>query len=94
MSGNAVCYDVPTGKQLWQERLKGTYTASLLAAGGLVYFLNEDGNTVVVRAGATFDIMATNNAGAKAGEIFRASPVPDKGRIFLRSNTTLYCIEK
>ena len=42
MEGIATCYDIGNGKILWTERLPqpGAYTASPIAANGLVYFLN------------------------------------------------------
>lgn len=94
MEGTGLCYDVPTGKELWQEKIEGRYTASLLAAGGLVYFLNESGKTLVIRPGDKLDIVAFNDVGAKEGEIFRASPVPSQGQFFIRSDRAIYCVGK
>ena len=40
------------GKQLWKERIRGkAFTASPIAAGGLVYFQNEAGETIVIEPG-------------------------------------------
>ena len=92
MKGILTCYDVTSGKELWKDRLTdATITAAPMAAEGRIYFIDEKGVTRVVRPGPEFEILATNSLGGQ-GEIFRASPAPYRGRIFIRSNTTLYCI--
>jgi outer membrane protein assembly factor BamB len=92
MNGILTCYDATTGKELWKERIGEHFSASPLAAGGLVYFQNESGETVVVRPGPQLDIVARNTVGAGSDELFRASPTPSEGQLFLRSDRFLYCI--
>lgn len=92
MTGITTCYHSTTGKVLWKDRLQeGRYTASPIAAAGLVYFLNEAGVTSVVEPGPTFKLVAENSLPAKS-EIFRASLAPSNGQIFARSQTHLYCV--
>jgi outer membrane protein assembly factor BamB len=93
MEGVTTCYDGITGKVFWKERLRGSFTASPIAAGGLVYFLSEAGTTSVLEPGPTFKLVAENSLGA-SGEIFRASLSASNGQIFARSQTHLYCIGK
>ncbi|MBM3996110.1 MAG: hypothetical protein FJ303_18465 [Planctomycetes bacterium] len=94
MTGIATCYDADNGKVIWKDRLPdGQYTASPFAAGGLVYFINEAGKTIVVEPGPKLKVVATNVLNTK-GEIFRASLTPAHGRIYARSQTHLYCIGK
>ena len=94
MDGVITCYHSGTGKILWRDPLRGgTFTASPIAAGGLVYFLNEAGETSVIEPGPTFKRIAENSLGA-SGELFRASLTPANGQIFARSQTHLYCIGK
>lgn len=83
----AHCYEAATGKILWKEPM-GLHHASPVTANGLVYFLNDDGVAHVVRAGATFDLVARNELGEKT----YASPALSRGQIFLRSFQHLYCI--
>ncbi len=92
MEGIGVCYDVPTGKEHWTERLDGQYSASPMTAGGLVYLQNEAGTTLVIKPGKVLDIVARNHMKPAEGEIFRSSLVPSEGQIFCRSNRALYCI--
>ncbi len=50
-NGIASCYLADTGERLWKERLKRRYSASLVTAGGLAYFLSDDGECTVVKPG-------------------------------------------
>jgi outer membrane protein assembly factor BamB len=89
-NGIASCFDAPSGERLWMERLGPHFSASLVTAGGLVYFLADDGTTTVVRPGEKLDVVATN----KLGEFCFASPAISDGQIFLRSEKSLFCIGK
>jgi outer membrane protein assembly factor BamB len=94
MGGICTCYDNTTGKIVWRERLhEGRYTASPIAAAGLVYFLSESGVTTVIEPGPTFKVVAENALPVQR-EMFRASLAPSQGQIFARSQTHLYCIGK
>jgi outer membrane protein assembly factor BamB len=95
MQGVVTCYDKATGKILYKgERLRGReFTASPIAAGGLVYFLDDSGVTSVIEPGRDFKLIAENSLGTK-DETFRASLTPAHGQIFARSQTHLYCIGK
>lgn len=93
MDGVTTCYHSGTGKIQWKERLRGAFTASPIAAGGLVYFMSEAGETSVIEPGPTFKLVAENSLGA-SGEMFRACLTPCNGQIFARSQTQLYCIGK
>ena len=92
MTGLVTCYDSASGKILWKERLlEDVYSASPIAANGLVYFLSENGNTSVLEPGNQFKLVAENSLNA-SGEIFRASLTPSEGQIFARSHSHLFCI--
>jgi hypothetical protein len=88
--GIASCFDARSGKRLWMERIGKHYSASLVSAGGLVYFLSDDGVMTVVRPGRTFEPLAQN----ELGEYCYASPAISEGQIFLRAERNLYCIGK
>ena len=91
MAGLATCYDAPTGKVLWSDRLKGSFSSSPVAAGGRVFFQNEAGDTTVIEPGPELSVVASNTLGAK-GEVFRASLIPCGGQWFTRSDKAAYCI--
>jgi outer membrane protein assembly factor BamB len=88
-SGIAFCFDAKTGEILWQERV-GEQHASLVAANGLVYFLNDRGTMHVVRAGPQYQLVAEN----EIGEATFASPALSDGQIFLRTDAHMICIGK
>jgi outer membrane protein assembly factor BamB len=81
------CYEAATGNILWKEPI-GLHHASPVAVNGLLYFLNDDGVTHVVRAGPKYELVARNEIGEKA----YASPAVSDGQLFLRSFNHLYCI--
>ncbi len=87
--GTVNCYQAATGKRLWKERLGRQYSASLVSVGKLVYLLDEQGTTKIIRPGNELELVATN----RLGEPCRASPAVSQGRIYLRAIEHLYCIE-
>ena len=87
-SGMVTCLEAGTGRILWQERLEGTFGASPVLAAGRIYCLAEDGTTVVIAAGREFKSLARNPLQGPC----KASPALSNGRIFLRSQTSLYCL--
>lgn len=83
----AFCFEAATGTVLWHEKI-GLHHASPVSANGLVYFLNDDGVTHVVKAGPKFELVASNELGEKT----YASPAISGGQIFFRGFRNLYCI--
>jgi outer membrane protein assembly factor BamB len=92
MDGVFTCYSAADGHEYWKSRLEGKYSGSPFAASGLVYFLNEDGKTFVIKPGPKLEVVAENSLPANKDEIFRASLTPCDGQLFARSTTVLYCI--
>jgi outer membrane protein assembly factor BamB len=87
-AGMASCLDARTGEVHWQERLGGTYSASPLYADGKLYFLSEQGTTVVLAAGKKFKVLARNVLDERS----LASPAAADGALFLRTEKHLYRI--
>lgn len=94
MTGIMTCYSAADGHIYWKQRLEGKYSGSPIAAGGLVYILNEAGKTTVIKPGPKLEIVAENQLTAHSAEIFRATPTPSQGELLIRSTTKLYCIAK
>lgn len=86
--GIASCVDAKTGKVHWQERVGGNYSASPLYADGKVYFQNEEGIGVVVKAGREFQKLASNDLGERT----LASYAADDDTFFIRTEQHLYKI--
>ena len=88
--GVATCWDAKTGDVIWNERVGGNYSASPLLAEGRLYCFSEEGKTVVLAAGRTFQKLAENTL----GDGFMASPAVTGNTFILRSRTALYRIGK
>jgi outer membrane protein assembly factor BamB len=85
-------FDPKTGAVLKQARLQGAlggYSASPIAADGKIYLANEDGKTVVLKAGAQWEILSVGEF--EAG--IKATPAITGGRIYLRTHAALYCFD-
>jgi len=89
-SGVAHCYDGATGKVIWKQRIGGNHSASPVSADGKIYFLSEQGETTIVKAGDKFEELAKN----PLGEHCQASLAISQGQIFIRTDKHLFCIGK
>jgi hypothetical protein len=85
-AGTAFCYEAATGKVLWQEKL-GRHHASPVRVGGLVFFINDNGQVNLIKPGREFECVATY----ELGESCYASPAISDGRVFLRGFRNLFC---
>ena len=88
--GIATCADAKTGAVHWRERLNGGFSASPVAAEGRVYFQNETGVGYVVKAGTTYELLATNDIGEKT----LASYGVVDGALFIRGEKMLWKVRK
>ncbi len=83
--------DAKTGNRVWQERTGGVFTASPVAAHGKIYLLSEDGQTIVLAAGAggaSPRVLARNRLNARQ----LASPAISGGRIFIRTDDSVIAV--
>jgi outer membrane protein assembly factor BamB len=87
-NGIAQCLKADSGEVKWQERLGGSYYASPVYADGKIYFLSEQGETVVIAAEPRFKVTARNSL----RETCRASLAVSNKHLFIRSEKHLYCI--
>ena len=86
--GGVTVVDAKTGARVWQQRIDGIFSASPVAGDGKVYFASETGETIVLRAGRTPEVIARNDVGAR----LMASPAISNGQIFLRSDDQLFAV--
>ena len=80
--GVITCVDAKTGERVWRERLGGVYTASPVAGDGKIYLLGESGETIVLQAGRTPEVLARNRI---RGRVL-ASPAISQGQLFIRTD--------
>jgi outer membrane protein assembly factor BamB len=92
MASIVTCLDAMTGQNVWQGRLgvarREGFSASPVAVGGKLFFTNDDGETFVIRPGATFDLLHVN----RIGEGTLASPALVDGRWYFRTDRSLVAI--
>jgi outer membrane protein assembly factor BamB len=84
-------YDLSSGADVYRERLNhqgSGFSASPVAADGRIYLSSEDGEVFVVRAGPTFEILATN----VMGEPLMATPALADGTMYIRGQHHLFAV--
>jgi outer membrane protein assembly factor BamB len=84
--GIASCLDAKTGATHWVQRLGGAFSASPVFADGRIYFLSEEGTSIVLAPGKEFRKLAESTLD---GAIL-ASMAVSEGSIFIRTNSHLY----
>jgi outer membrane protein assembly factor BamB len=92
MASIVTCLDATTGESVWQGRL-GTarregFSASPVGVDGKVFFTSDDGETFVLAAGPTFNLLHVNQLGART----LASPALVDGRWYFRTDRHLLAV--
>ena len=92
MASIVTSFEATSGRVMWQGRLgvaqREGFSASPVAVDGKVFFTNDDGETFVLRAGPTFQLMHVNNIGERT----LASPALVDGRWYIRTDQHLFAI--
>jgi outer membrane protein assembly factor BamB len=92
--GLAACYDAHTGRQHYRkQRLPEgrAFTASPWAYNGLVFCVNEYGETFVLRAGPRFELLQRNLLAED--DMVMATPAIAGDRLLIRTDRRLYCLQ-
>ena len=94
MGSIALCWELKTGKPVWEERITGTGAdsdswSSPVLVGDRIFQLNHSGDTVVFRASPKFEKIGINSLG---GERSNSSLAVSNGNIFIRTHQHLWCI--
>jgi hypothetical protein len=86
------CYQGQTGKLIYEKQQLAkdakAFTASPWANDGKLFFLSEDGDTFVVKAGPEFKVLGRN----ALDEMCMATPATLRGSIIIRTLNKLYRI--
>ena len=89
-NGIASCLNAKTGEQHWQNRIGGNYSASLLFADSRIYFLNENGKSIVIEPSSEeYRELAMNEL---PGRTLASIAAADES-LFLRSDSAVYRIQ-
>jgi outer membrane protein assembly factor BamB len=87
--GRLSCLDARTGEVYYEGgRLGGSFMASPVAVNGHLLLMSQEGDTYVVKAGRTFEVVGQNPLGEPIG----ASAAVAGGRIYVRGETHLFAI--
>ncbi len=89
-TGIATCVEAKTGNIVWQQRVGGEYSASPVYADGKIWLFSEEGKTIVIKPGRSYEKVSENNL----DDGFLASPAIAGKAFYLRTRTHLYRIEK
>ena len=93
-NGVLLVLDAKTGEKKYQERLlenaASAFTSSPVANDGRVYIASEDGQMIVLKAGDTFQRIATNDMGASV----LATPAISEGRMLVRTQNQVIALGK
>ncbi|MDB2673431.1 PQQ-like beta-propeller repeat protein [Akkermansiaceae bacterium] len=87
--------DPKTGEDIYgKNRLPGStgFTASPWAYQGMIFCLNEDGGTNVIKAGKEFSLMHTNQLGED--DMGMATPAIAGKSLIIRTSARIYCVRK
>ena len=82
--GRLTCYEAKTGERVYRARIGGggrAFTASPVAADGRLYFTEETGEIHVVKAGPTYEELATN----QMDEVCMSTPAISDGLMVVRT---------
>ena len=90
--GVLTVFDATTGQRKYQQRLledtASAFTSSPVANDGKVYVGSEDGHVIVLKAGDSFERLATNDMGAS----LLATPAISEGRLLVRTQDQLVAL--
>lgn len=91
-NGVLTAYRAKTGERVYQQRVASgeSFSASPVAANGHLYLASEDGDVFVIRAGETFELVATN----PIGEVVLATPAIASGMILVRAERHLFALAR
>lgn len=90
-NGYISCIEAKTGKLIWQERMKGSFSASPIHTKDLIYFFNEETLCTIIKPKRKLEIVATNKL--TEGQLM-ATPAVDENSIYIRTAKFLYRIKE
>lgn len=88
--GVLVAYDAMSGDKYWEHEFNDGFYSSPMIADGKVYIIDMGGIMHIISADKAGKIIGE----PELGEDGFALPAFAEGRIYLRTNTSLYCIEQ
>lgn len=87
--GIVSCIDAATGAIHYRERVGGNYHGSPVRAGNKIYCISHEGEVVSIAAGDKFEVLGRT----PLNETSRSTPAIDDGRMYLRTESHLVCVQ-
>jgi len=86
--GVVSCRDVATGRQVWRQRVKGSFYGSPVCVGERLYCIDKKGDVVVLAASDKFELLAR----VPLGEASFTTPAVSGGVMYLRTRSRLFSL--
>jgi len=86
--GVVSCLDVTNGKEIWRERVGGSFYGSPVCVGDRLYCIAKDGTVVVLSASQQYEVLAR----VPLGEPSYATPAVAGGVMYLRTRSHLFSL--
>lgn len=82
-NGKLTCYNATTGEKMYSEKVGdgNSYTASPVAADGIIYIADNNGDVYSVKAGPEYQLLQTNSL----GETLMSTPAISENYLFFRT---------
>jgi outer membrane protein assembly factor BamB len=93
---NLHAFDLETGERLWMHNLGTIQKASPVIAEGKIYVGNENGDFFILKPSRRgCEVLDKDRLGSEESpEIITASPAISNGRVFVVTETAMYCFGK
>ena len=88
-AGTVCCIDINDGRKLWSHSFDEGFYSSPAEAAGNIYLTDRSGYTYVFKAGGDYVPVAENSIGEPCVTV----PAFSNGKIFIRGQDSLFCIE-
>ena len=91
-NGKLTCYNAETGEEMYSQKVgKGnSYTASPVAADGIIYVADNDGVVYSVKAGPVYELLRLNSL----NEVYMSTPAISENYMFFRTADGLVAVTK
>lgn len=91
-NGRLTCFNAKTGEEMYSEKVGGgnSYTASPVAADGIIYITENDGDVYSVKAGPEYIMQRRNTL----DEVCMSTPAISENYLFFRTSGHLVAVSK